>query len=320
MLVIGEDFDLSGEARSRSDLELPASQLELARARPRHRQAGGRGARERPSARAAVARGERAGDPRNLDAGCRKAATRVADVLFGKYSPAGRLPAAFPRATGAVPFNYSANATGRPADPDLEERHGALPRPADHAAVPVRARAFVQRVRYSDLAQSTQTVAPASASTSRSRSRTPAASRAMKSCSSMCAIRSRSIARPVLELRGFKRIELAAGRAQARHLQPHARAVRVLEPARPMAHRSGPHRLLGRCVVGGPARQWFIRDHENPHGHGAGGGAAHAGHRQFKLMKGNCHADLVCHRACCSRVRRRFARPAPPRRRPLPRP
>ena len=31
VLVIGEDFDLSGEARSRSDLELPASQLELAK-------------------------------------------------------------------------------------------------------------------------------------------------------------------------------------------------------------------------------------------------------------------------------------------------
>ena len=78
--------------------------------------------------------------------------------LFGKYSPAGRLPAAFPRATGAVPFNYSANATGRPADPDLKKdtvRYHDLPITPQFA---FGHGLSYSEFRYSDLAQSTQAV------------------------------------------------------------------------------------------------------------------------------------------------------------------
>jgi beta-glucosidase len=144
VLMIGEDFDQSGESRSRSSLELPPSQMELARrvlalgkpvvvllanGRPLAIQ-------ELTEKAAAIVETWMLG----VEAG-----NAVADVLFGKYSPAGRLPAAFPRTTGAVPFNYSANATGRPGRSRPRAGHGALPRPAHHAAVPVRPRAVVQR-------------------------------------------------------------------------------------------------------------------------------------------------------------------------------
>jgi beta-glucosidase len=232
VLVIGEDFDLSGEARSRSDLELPANQLELARrvfaaSQPASQPAG------KSSRKAANGK---PGDPKPVIvvlANGRPLAMQwladqapailetwmlgveggnaVADVLFGKYSPAGRLPAAFPRVTGAVPGYYGANATGRPADPDLAKdtvRYHDLPitplYPFGHGL-------SYSEFRYSDLAQNTTTVAPGgrieisitvenvggvtSDEVVQLYVRDPVA----------------SIARPVLELRGFKRIELAPG-------------------------------------------------------------------------------------------------------------
>jgi beta-glucosidase len=135
----------------------------------------------------------------------------VADVLFGKYSPAGRLPAAFPRASSAVPFNYAANPTGRPADADLARdtvRFHDLPItplfPFGHGLT-------YSEFRYGDLAQSAQTVAPgeridisitvensggvASDEVVQLYVRDPVA----------------SVSRPTLELRGFKRVELGAG-------------------------------------------------------------------------------------------------------------
>ena len=159
MLMIGEDYDLSGESRSRSNLELPPSQLELAR---RVFEIGKPVvvllANGRPLAIPGLA--EKA--PAILETWMLgvEAGNAVADVLFGKYSPAGRLPAAFPRATGAVPFYYSANATGRPADPDLTKdtvRYHDLPItplfPFGHGLT-------YSEFRYSDLAQSTQSVGP----------------------------------------------------------------------------------------------------------------------------------------------------------------
>jgi beta-glucosidase len=210
LLVIGEHFDLSGEARSRSDLELPASQMELAR----RVLATGKPvvvllSNGRPLAMQWLA--EKA--PAILETWLPgvEGGHAVADVLFGRYSPAGRLPAAFPRVTGAVPGYYAANATGRPADPDLTKdtvRYHDLP------ITPLYAFGHglsYGEFRYRDLAQSTQTVAPGervdiaitveNAGTMASDEvvqlyvRDPVA----------------SVARPVLELRGFKRIELAPG-------------------------------------------------------------------------------------------------------------
>jgi beta-glucosidase len=138
----------------------------------------------------------------------------VADVLFGDYSPAGRLPAAFPRVTGAVPGYYSANPTGRPADPDLAKdtvRYHDLP------ITPLYAFGHglsYTTFKYGELAQSTQSVGPGervdisitventggvdSDEVVQLYVRDPVA----------------SISRPVLELRGFKRIDLAAGARQ----------------------------------------------------------------------------------------------------------
>jgi beta-glucosidase len=210
VLVIGEDYDLSGEARSRSSLELPPSQRELAE----RIFATGKPvvvvlANGRPLAIPQLA--EQA--PAILEGWMLGVETgnAIADVLFGRYSPAGRLPAAFPRVSAAVPFNYSANPTGRPADPDLAKdtvRYHDLPitplYPFGHGL-------SYSEFRYSELAQSTPSVAPgeridisitventggvASDEVVQLYIRDPVA----------------TVARPVLELRGFKRVELGAG-------------------------------------------------------------------------------------------------------------
>lgn len=118
VMALGEDFDWSGEARSRSSLELPGAQEELFEAVASTGKPvvvvlmGGR-----PLAIPEVAEKADAilvtwllGD---------EAGPAIVRTLFGDANPAGRLPASFPRTTGQVPFAYDHLPSGRPADPDL---------------------------------------------------------------------------------------------------------------------------------------------------------------------------------------------------------
>ena len=117
VLALGEDYDWSGEARSRSSLELPGRQRELFAALKATGKPlvvvlmGGR-----PLAIPEVAEGADAVLATwllGLESG--PAITRV---LFGDVNPAGRLPVTFPRTVGQVPFTYDHLPSGRPADPD----------------------------------------------------------------------------------------------------------------------------------------------------------------------------------------------------------
>ncbi|HEV8442944.1 MAG TPA: glycoside hydrolase family 3 N-terminal domain-containing protein [Steroidobacteraceae bacterium] len=210
VLMVGEDYDLTGEARSRSSLELPDSQRELAR----QILATGKPvvvllANGRPLAIPEIA--DRA--PAILETWMLgvEEGNAVADVLFGKYSPAGRLPAAFPRTSAAVPINYSVNPTGRPADPDLTKdtvRYHDLPItpqfPFGHGL-------SYTEFRYSDLAQNTPSVGPGE----RVDISITVQNAGGVSSDEVVQLYARdavaSVARPVLELRGFKRVELGAG-------------------------------------------------------------------------------------------------------------
>jgi beta-glucosidase len=119
VVVVGEPSGDSGEASSRSSLDLPGSQLQLIQ------QIAATGKpfvvvlmngrpltipwstdpKTAPALLEAWYPGTEGGDA-------------VADLLFGKVNPSGKLPMSFPQDVGQVPISYNELPTGRPYDPN----------------------------------------------------------------------------------------------------------------------------------------------------------------------------------------------------------
>jgi beta-glucosidase len=111
--VVGESSEMTGEAASRSDIMLPASQRNLLEALAKTGKplvvvlmTG------RPLA--IVRESEIANAILLTWFGGDETGNAVADVLFGTYNPSGKLPMTFPRNVGQIPIYYSHKNTGRP--------------------------------------------------------------------------------------------------------------------------------------------------------------------------------------------------------------
>lgn len=111
--VLGETFGMSGEAASRSDISLPQNQRELLKALK---------ATGKPivlvlmNGRPLTLEWE----DREMDAiletwfAGTKAGDAIAEVLYGKATPSGKLSMTFPRNVGQIPVYYNHKNTGRP--------------------------------------------------------------------------------------------------------------------------------------------------------------------------------------------------------------
>ncbi|QHC24292.1 glycoside hydrolase family 3 N-terminal domain-containing protein [Streptomyces sp. GS7] len=116
-VVVGEPAALSGEAAARSDIGLPGAQEKLIEAIAR---TGKPFAVVLVNGRPLTVGGWLDGAPAVLEAwhpGI-EAGNAIADVLFGRVDPGGKLPVSFPRTVGQIPIHYNHENTGRPYDPD----------------------------------------------------------------------------------------------------------------------------------------------------------------------------------------------------------
>jgi beta-glucosidase len=115
VLALGESRGQSGEAASRVEIDLPGLQQKLIdQIAGLHKPFVVVLFNGRPLTLSKVA----ASSPAILEAWFpgTEAGNAVADVLFGKVNPGGKLPASFPRALGQIPIYYNREPTGRPCD------------------------------------------------------------------------------------------------------------------------------------------------------------------------------------------------------------
>ena len=128
VLALGETREMSGEAASRSTLDLPGRQEELLQA---IKATGKPFAVVLLNGRPLALEGVVDDAPAILEAWFPgvQAGPAVADVVFGKVNPGGKLPVSFPRRLGQVPIYYNHEPTGRPCNPDQKynSRHRDIP-------------------------------------------------------------------------------------------------------------------------------------------------------------------------------------------------
>ena len=114
ILSIGERWNMSGEAKSRSNLQLPGVQEDVSK--------------ELQKTGKPIVILINAGRPLIFNWTAdnmptivytwwlgSEAGNAIADVLFGDYNPSGKLPMSFPRSEGQIPIYYNHFSTGRPS-------------------------------------------------------------------------------------------------------------------------------------------------------------------------------------------------------------
>ncbi|WBY09514.1 glycoside hydrolase family 3 N-terminal domain-containing protein [Sphingomonas sp. 7/4-4] len=214
LLAIGESENMSGEAQSRPEIVVPAPQQALAEAVA---------AVGKPvvivlkNGRALALQGAVADAPAILVTWFlgTESGNATADVLFGDYSPSGRLPSSFPRSPGQQPYYYAHKPTGRPnpSDDKLE------PYKAHYRGIPNKALyPFGHGLTYGRIEYSGLQVAPTLAWDGELTVSATISNRGTRAAEEVVQLyihdRAASITRPVRELKAFRKIKLAPGASE----------------------------------------------------------------------------------------------------------
>jgi len=209
VVAVGEASAMSGEAGSRSSLDLPGHQLDLVKAihatgiptvvvlmngRPLTI---GWVAEHIPAIIEAWLPGTEGGNA-------------IADVLFGDVNPGAKLPVTFPRVVGQVPLYYNALNTGRPPKPDNRYTSKYLDVPSE-PLFPFGHGLSYTRFQLSNLRLSRRTITPTDTLTAsvdvQNIGDRPGDEVVQLYLRDVVA----SVARPVKELAGFERVTLKPG-------------------------------------------------------------------------------------------------------------
>jgi beta-glucosidase len=214
VLAVGETWDMSGEAKSRTDISLPGQQEALFKALK---------ATGKPVVVVMLA-----GRPLVFNTIADQAdaivyawfpgsegGNAVANVLFGDYNPSAKLPITFPRSVGQIPLSYAQYSTGRP----VTDEKNVVYKSAYIDSVNTPRYAFGHGLSYTDFKYTGLTLS------------SPAMSGAQKVTLSFDLANSgkvegteivqlylrdmvSSVVRPLKELKGFQKVHLKPGETQ----------------------------------------------------------------------------------------------------------
>ena len=212
IVAVGEDSDWSGEASSRSNIDLPGKQLDLIKAI----HATGKPyavvlMNGRPLTIGWVAENS----PAILETwyGGTMAGPAIADTLFGDLNPGGKLPITFPRTTGQIPIYYNQKRTGRPFDASQKYTSKYLDLP-NTPQFPFGFGLSYTQFRLSDLKVDKSQILPTGSVKVSVELENTGKRDGDEVVQLYISDVAASVTRPIKELKGFKRVTLKAGQKQ----------------------------------------------------------------------------------------------------------
>jgi beta-glucosidase len=207
VISVGESASMTGEARSRSSLDVPGVQEQLVQEVSR---LGKPMVEVLMNGRPLSIGWDAEHVPAILETWFlgTEAGNAIADVLFGDYNPSGKLPVTFPRTVGQVPMYYNHKNTGRPAsDIHFSSKYTDIPWTPLYP--------FGYGLSYTTFAFYDLTVTPDTNTPDQFNVSVKVTNTGTRSGAELAQLyirqASASVTRPIKQLEGFQRVALAPG-------------------------------------------------------------------------------------------------------------